>query len=176
MEQTMPTNRAFLLACATVAAVSLSAASSTPADAKPCHTDDSTPRQERSCLIRSTIRTIMTEAAEQAAMAKQAAMEKQAAAMEAAKAKQAAAKQAAMQKQAAAKQSVMAKEAASNATALNSPAPADKPTSEAAEPATQPRAANPCLTKDYLDNGAVIFRDTCTGEWAEGPAGRRAQQ
>jgi hypothetical protein len=176
MEQTMPTNRAFLLACATVAAVSLSAASSTPADAKPCHTDDSTPRQERSCLIRSTIRTIMTEAAEQAAMAKQAAMEKQAAAMEAAKAKQAAAKQAAMQKQAAAKQSVMAKEAVSNATALNSPAPADKPTSEAAEPATQPRAANPCLTKDYLDNGAVIFRDTCTGEWAERPTGRRAQQ
>jgi hypothetical protein len=180
MEQTMPTNRAFLLACATVAAVSLSAASSTPADAKPCHTDDSTPRQERSCLIRSTIRTIMTETAEQAAMAKQAAMEKQAA-IQAAKAKQAAAKQAAakqaaMQEQAAAKQSVMAKEAASNTTTLNSPAPADKPPSEAAEPATQPRAANPCLTKDYLDNGAVIFRDTCTGEWAERPTGRRAQQ
>jgi hypothetical protein len=73
MEQTMATNRAFLLACATVATLSLSAASSTRADAKPCHTEDSTPRQERTCLIRSAIRSVMTEAAKQAAMAKQAA-------------------------------------------------------------------------------------------------------
>jgi hypothetical protein len=70
----MATNRAFLLACATVATLSLSAASSTRADAKPCHTEDSTPRQERTCLIRSAIRSVVTETAKQTAMAKQAAM------------------------------------------------------------------------------------------------------
>jgi hypothetical protein len=36
-----------------------------------------------------------------------------------------------------------------------------------------PVAARPaprnCLTKEYTDNGAVMFRDTCTGEWAMNP-------
>ena len=108
----MATNRAFLLACATVVTLSLSAASSTRADAKPCHTEDSTPRQERTCLIRSAIRSVMTETAKQAAMAKQAA-----------------AKQA-----------------------------------KSATPAAL--AGSPCLNKGY-NNGTVIFRDTCTGEWAQ---------
>jgi hypothetical protein len=125
----MATNRAFLLACATVATLSLSAASSTRADAKPCHTEDSTPRQERTCLIRSAIRSVVTETAKQTAMAKQAAMEKQAAAKQAPKAKQAAAKQA-----------------------------------KSATPAAL--AGSPCLNKGY-NKGTVIFRDTCTGEWAQ---------
>jgi hypothetical protein len=149
----MATNRAFLLACATVATLSLSAASSTRANAKPCHTEDSTPRQEGSCLIRSTIRSVMTEAAKQGAMAKQAAMEKQAAAMQAAKAKQAAAKQTAM-----------AKEAATSTEAGKPMAPTASPTVKSATPAAP--AGSSCLTKGYYD-GTVIFRDTCTGEWAQ---------
>jgi hypothetical protein len=148
------TNRAFLMACATVATLGVSTASSTPADARPCHTKDSTPRQERSCLVRSAIGAVMTEATKQAAMAKQAAMEKQAAAM-----------QAAMAKKAAAKQAAMAQEEASNAAAAKSMAPTGNPTTKAATPAA--RAVSPCLTKDYLDNGAVMFRDNCTGEWAQ---------
>jgi hypothetical protein len=70
----------------------------------------------------------------------------------------------------------MAKAAASDASTANSTAPADKPPSKMEEPAARPEATNPCLTKDYLDNGNVIFRDTCTGEWAERPTARRAQQ
>lgn len=144
-------NRASFLVCVTVAAIGLSG---TAANARPCRTEDSTPRQERSCLVRSTIRAVMAEAAKQ----------------------QAAAKQAAMQKQAAAKQAAMAKAAASDASTANSTAPADKPPSKMEEPAARPEATNPCLTKDHLDNGNVIFRDTCTGEWAERPTARRAQQ
>src|SRR5262245_42729028 len=101
MGQTMATNRAFLLACATVAILSLTSVCSTRADAKPCHTEDSTPRQERSCLIRSTMRSVMAEVAKQAATAKQPAMEKQSAAEQAAKAKRTEAKQAAIVKEAA---------------------------------------------------------------------------
>ena len=127
----MFTNRTFLLACATVATLGLTAVSSTPADARPCHIADSTPREERACLLRSAIRNAISEAATQAAMAKQAAMQKQAAA-----------KQAAMTKQATAKQA-----------AANVPAAPAAP------------AISTCLTKEYLDNGAVKFRDTCTGEW-----------
>jgi len=146
----MATNRAFLLACATVATLSFSSVSSTRADAKPCHTEDSTSQQERSCLIRSTIRSVMTEAAKQAAVAKQAAMEKQAAAKQAAKAKQAEAKQAAV-----------AKEAATGTAAA-------KPMAPTANPSATPVApeGSSCLTKGY-SNGNVIFRDTCTGEWAQ---------
>jgi hypothetical protein len=144
----MATNRAFLLACATVATLSLSSLSPTPADAKRCHTEDSTPRQERSCLIRSTIRSIMTEAAKQAAMAKQAAVEKQAAAKQGAKAKPA----------------EVAKEATTGTAAAKPMAPAASPTVQSATPAA-PEGSS-CLTKGYY-NGNVIFRDTCTGEWAQ---------
>jgi hypothetical protein len=28
------------------------------------------------------------------------------------------------------------------------------------------RAATPCLTKQYLETGAVMFKDACTNEWA----------
>src|SRR5437899_985415 len=93
--QPMLTNRAFLLACATIATLGLAAMCSTPADARPCHTADSTPREEKACLLRSAITAAVSEAAEQAARARQAAMEKQAAAKQAAMAKQVAAKQAA---------------------------------------------------------------------------------
>ena len=146
----MATNRAFLLACA----LTLTAASSTRADAKPCHTEDSTPRQEKSCLIRSAVRSVMAEVANQAAMAKQRAMEKQAAAKQAAKAKQAEAKQAAI-----------VKEAATGTAAAKPMLPAESPTVKSAIPAAP--ATSSCLTKGYYD-GTVIFRDTCTGEWAEG--------
>jgi hypothetical protein len=164
MGQTMATNRAFLLACATVTLLSLTAASSTRADAKPCHTEDSTPHQERSCLIRSAVRSVMAEVAKQAAMAKQPAMEKQAAAKQAATEKQAAEMQAAKAKQAAAKPAAMAKEAATSTAAGKPMAPAASPMVKSATPAAS--AGSPCLTKDYND-GTVIFRDTCTGEWAQ---------
>jgi hypothetical protein len=31
---------------------------------------------------------------------------------------------------------------------------------------TAATATATCLTKEYLDTGAVMFKDTCTGEWA----------
>jgi hypothetical protein len=66
-------------------------------------------------------------------------------------------KQAAIAKQAAAKQAAMAKQAAAKQAATNAPAAAAAP------------AVSTCLTKEYLDNGAVKFRDNCTGEWAQTP-------
>ena len=179
----MPTNRAFLLACATVATLGLSAASSTPADARPC--------REGSCSVRSAIAGAM-----QAAMAKQ--TQAQAGAMKAAMAKkmqaamvakqaemekqmQAAmmAKQAEMEKKAkaemAAKQAEMEKQA-SNAAAGVSMVPTENPMApppmpslsegkgKGQEPSAAPVAATPCLTKEYL-NGNAILRNNCTGEW-----------
>ena len=123
----MLTNRAFLLACATIAGLGLAAACSTPADARPCHTENSTPREEKACQLRSAIRAAISEAAEQAAAAKQAA-----------------------EKKAAEKQAATNPPAAKCANAKTPAAP----------------AVASCLTKEYL-NGTVIFRDTCTGEWAQ---------
>ena len=100
----MLTNRAFLLAYTAVATLGLALVNSTPADARPCHTADSSPREERLCLVRSAIRNAVSEAGRQAALAQQAAVQKQAAAKQAALEKQAAAKQAALAKQAPAKQ------------------------------------------------------------------------
>jgi hypothetical protein len=193
----MPTNRAFLLACATVVTLGLSAASSTPADAK---------------SARSTISALMSQAtpeqrgamqaaagAAKAAMAKQmqAAMAKQAGAMKAAMAKQMqaamvakqaemekqmkaemAAKQAEMEKQMkaemAAKQAEMEKQA-SNAAAGVSMVPTENPTAplplsegKRQEPSAAPIAAKPCLTKEYL-NGVARFWDNCSGEWVAAP-------
>ncbi len=53
----------------------------------------------------------------------------------------------------------------------NRPRPAAEPvksTSVANAAASTPAAAatSTCLTKEYLDTGAVMFRDTCTNEWA----------
>src|SRR5262249_10702804 len=122
----------------------------------------------------------------------QAAMAKQAGAMKAAMAKQMqaamAAKQAEMEKQMqaameakqaeieeqmqanmAAKEVGMPKEAAPNAAAANSIAPTAP---KAALPAAPPLVATPCLTKEYLDNGrSVMFRDNCTGDWAQRTGG-----
>ena len=151
----MPTNRAFLLACATVATLGLSAA--TPADARPC--------REGSCSARSAIAGAM-----QAAMAKQmqAAMAKQAGAMKAAMAKK-------MQAAMVAKQAEMEKQA-SNAAAGVSMVPTENPMApppmpslsegkgKGQEPSAAPVAATPCLTKEYL-NGNAILRNNCTGEW-----------
>ena len=127
----MLTNHAFLLACATVTTLGLTAVSSTPADARPCHHADSTPREERACLVRSTIRNAISEAVTQAAKA-------------------------AMAKQAAAK-AAMAKQSAAKQATTNAPMAGAAP------------AVSTCLTKEYLDNGAVKFRDNCTGEWAQTP-------
>ena len=174
----MPTNRTFLLACATVATLGLSAASSTPADARPC--------REALCSVRSAI-----EGAMQAAMAKQ--MQAQAGAMKAAMAKkmQAAmvAKQAEMEKQMqaamVAKQAEMekqmkaaaaAKQAEMEAAAGASMVPTENPTAlpsslsegkgKGQELSAAPVAATPCLTKEYL-NGRAMFRNNCTGEWVQ---------
>ena len=169
----MPTNRAFLLACATVVTLGLSAASSTPADAK---------------SARSTISALMSQAtpeqrgamqaaagAVKAAMAKQmqAAMAKQAGAMKAAMAKQMqaamVAKQAEMEKQM--KAEMAAKQA--SAAAGVSMVPTEYPTAPAPlsegkreERTAAPVAATPCLIKEYL-NGRAIFRNNCTGEWVQ---------
>jgi hypothetical protein len=178
----MPTNRAFLLACATVVTLGLSAASSTPADAK---------------SARSTISALMSQAtpeqrgamqaaagAVKAAMAKQmqAAMAKQAGAMKAAMAKQMqaamVAKQAEMEKQMkaemAAKQAEMEKQASSAAAGV-SMVPTEYPTAPAPlsegkreERTAAPVDAKPCLTKEYL-NGRAILRNNCTGEWVAAP-------
>ena len=51
----------------------------------------------------------------------------------------------------------MAKQAAAKQAATNAPAAAAAP------------AVSTCLTKEYLDNGAMKFRDNCTGEWAQTP-------
>jgi hypothetical protein len=134
----MLTTRAFLLAYTAVATLGLALVNSTPADARPCHTADSSPREERLCLVRSAIRNAVSEAGRQAALAQQAAVQKQAAA-----------KQAALERQAAAKQAALAKQA---------------PAKQASAP-----PVGTCLTKEYLDNGAVKFTDTCTGEWAQRP-------
>ena len=134
----MLTNRAFLLAYTAVATLGLAFVNSTPADARPCHAANSSPREERLCLVRSAIRNAVSEAGKQAALAQQAAVQKQAAAKQAAMEKQAAAKQAALAKQAPAKQA-------------------------------SPLPIATCLTKEYLDGGAVKFTDTCTGEWAQRP-------
>jgi hypothetical protein len=174
----MPTNRTFILACATVATLALSAASSTPADARPCRTADSTPRQEGSCLVRSAISAVMTEATKQQAAAMKAAMAKQAAAMKAAMTKQAAAKQAEMEKQMqaamAAKQAEMEKQMqaamAAKQAEMEKQLEADMAKQDAAKQvattSAAPVRAKPCLTKEYF-NGAVTFRDNCTGEWAQ---------
>jgi len=37
-------------------------------------------------------------------------------------------------------------------------------------PAAAPAPAASCLTKEYLANGPVVFKDTCTKEWAMGEA------
>jgi transcription initiation factor TFIID subunit TAF12 len=126
-------NRTFLLACATVVTLGITAAGSTPAYARRCSDADSD-RQEAACYIRSAIYQAKAAAAQrqqmQAARAQQQMMQQQQ--MQAARAQQ------------------QAQQAA-------------------AARVTKPNAASPesCgLTKEYV-NGAVKFRDTCTGEWAE---------
>src|SRR5262245_26248863 len=124
-------NRNFLLACATVLTLGITAASSTPAHARSCRDADSD-RQEAACYIRSAI--YQAKAAVQAHEMQK--MQQQQ--MQAARAQQMQAARAQQQTQQA--------------------APA-KP-----KPAASPSSCG--LTKEYI-NGAVKFRDTCTGEWAE---------
>jgi hypothetical protein len=199
MEATMPTNRAFLLACVIVITLGLSAASSTPADAK---------------SARSAISALMSQATKEqkremqaaagemkAAMANQmkAAMAKQAGAMKAAMANQMkaamvakqaemekqmkaamVAKQAEMEKQMkaemAAKQAEIEKQA-SNAAAGVSMVPTENPTALPSslsegkgqgQQSAAPVVAKPCLTKEYLNGGAML-RNNCTGEWITAP-------
>jgi hypothetical protein len=178
------TNRTFLLAFVTVAALGVSAASSTPADAEPRH----------KCKANCAIKTILSEvpgakqAAEkmQAAMKNQmrAAMAKQAGAMKAAMAKQmqaamaakqaemekqmkdaAAAKQAEMEKQmkdaAAAKQAEMEKQAreAAGAGAVVQPS-APSGLSQGSPPTGPAVKAKPCVTREFVD-GKPITRNNC---------------
>ena len=122
-------NRTFLLACATVVTLGITAASSTPAHARSCSDADSD-RQEAACYIRSAI----YQAKAAAAQAQQ---------MQAARAQQQQMQAARAQQQA--QQAAAARVAKPNA-------------------ASSPESCG--LTKEYV-NGAVKFRDTCTGEWAE---------
>jgi membrane protease subunit (stomatin/prohibitin family) len=112
-------NRTFLLACATVVTLGITAASSTPAHARRCSDADSD-RQEAACYIRSAIYQAKAAAAQ------------------------------AQQMQAARAQQQAQQAAAARVTKPNA--------------ASSPDTCG--LTKEYA-NGAVKFRDTCTGEWAE---------
>jgi hypothetical protein len=127
-------NRTFLLACATVVTLGITAGSSTPAHAGRCSDADSD-RQEAACYIRSAIYQAKAAAAQaqqrQAARTQQQMMQQQK--MQAARAQQ----------------------QAQQATA-----------SRVTKPNTASSPETCGLTKEYV-NGAVKFRDTCTGEWAE---------
>ena len=126
-------NRTFLLACATVVTLGITAASPTPAHARSCSDADSD-RQEAACYIRSAIYQAKAAAAQ------------------------------AQQRQAARGQKQMMQQQQMQAARAQQQAQ-----QAAASPVTKPNAASPesCgLTKEYV-NGAVKFRDTCTGEWAE---------
>ena len=123
-------NRTFFLACATVVTLGIAAASSTPAQARPCSKAGSD-REE--CLIRSAIYTAVSQAEAAAARAQQQQRQQAAAARAQQQRQQAAAARAQQQQQ---QQQQQAPEKSCG------------------------------LTKEYV-NGAVKFRDTCTGEWAQ---------
>ena len=132
-------NRTFFLACATFVTLSIAAASS--AQAQPC-SEKRTERERQECSIRSAIYTAVSRAEAAAASAQQARAQQQAQKAAAVRAQQQAAAASAQQQQAAA-------------------APVTKPTATSSPPEKS------CgLTKEYV-NGAVRFRDTCTGEWAQ---------
>jgi len=135
-------NRTFFLACATVVTLSVAAGqASTPAQAQPC-SEKRTERERQECSIRSAIYTAVSRAEAAAASAQQARAQQQAQKAAAVRAQQQAAAASAQQQQAAA-------------------APVTKPTATSSPPEKS------CgLTKEYV-NGAVRFRDTCTGEWAQ---------
>ena len=127
-------NRTFFLACATVVTLGIAAASSTPAQARPCSKAGSD-REE--CLIRSAIYTAVSQAEAAAARAQQ----------------QAAAARAQQQAQKAAAARAQQEAAAARA--------------QQQQQQQQQAPEKSCgLTKEYV-NGAVKFRDTCTGEWAQ---------
>ena len=133
--------RTFFLACATVVTLGIAAASSTPAQARPCSKAGSD-REE--CLIRSAIYTAVSQAEAAAASAQQ----------------QAAAARAQQRAQKAAAARAQQQAAAARAQQQAAAARETKPTEASSPPAT-------CgLTKEYVDY-AVKFRDTCTGEWAQ---------
>jgi hypothetical protein len=128
--------RTFLLACATVVTLGISAASSTPAHARRC-SDADTDREEAVCLIRGAVYKAKAAAAQAQQMQKMQQMQQ--------------AQQ--MQQMQAARAQQQAQQAAA--------APVTKPTATSSPPEKS------CgLTKEYVE-GAVKFRDTCTGEWAQ---------
>ena len=131
-------NRTFFLACATV--VTLSIAATSAAQAQPC-SEKPTERERQECRIRSAIYTVVSEAEAAAARAKQ---QQVAAAL--AKQQQAAAARAQQQQAAAAQQQQAAA------------APVTKPTATSSPPEKS------CGVTEYTVDGAVKFRDTCTGE------------
>jgi len=135
--------RTFFLVCATVVTLSIAAAASTPAQARPCSKEDSK-RDREECLIRSAIYTAVSQAEAAAASAQQ----------------QAAAARAQQRAQKAAAARAQQQAAAARAQQQAAAARETKPTEASSPPAT-------CgLTKEYVDY-AVKFRDTCTGEWAQ---------
>ena len=52
----------------------------------------------------------------------------------------------------------------SDGSAVNAPKPASVANTAVSTPTAT--ATKACLTKEYLDTGAIRFRDTCTKEWA----------
>ena len=131
--------RTFLLACATVVTLSIAAASS--AQAQPC-SEKPTERERQECLIRSAIYTAVSRAEAAAASFQQASAQQQA-------------------------QKAAAVRAQQQATAARATKPTAASSPEAKPTATSSPPEKSCgLTKEYV-NGAVKFRDTCTGEWAQ---------
>ena len=134
-------NRTFFLACATVVSLSVAAASSTPAQAQPC-SEKRSERERQECLIRSAIYTAVSQAESAAVRAQQARAQQQA-------------------------QKAAAGRAQQQATAARATKPTTASSPEAKSNATSSPPEKSCgLTKEYV-NGAVKFRDTCTGEWAQ---------
>jgi hypothetical protein len=71
---------------------------------------------------------------------------------------------AAPRKPASAEPSKLAGTASIASTASTAAAAAE--VAQAAGTANAARTATPCLTKQYLETGAVMFKDACTNEWA----------
>jgi hypothetical protein len=59
-----------------------------------------------------------------------------------------------------------AKVASTATTATTAAAAAEVAQAAGTATANPVRAATPCLTKQYLETGAVMFKDACTNEWA----------
>jgi hypothetical protein len=150
MEPAMLRNRTFLLACIPVAMLALVGAGSTTAEARACFFK-SMSKASKSYSQASNYKTATAKPAKGYAAAKPA---KAYAAAKPAKAYAAKPKN----------NQTSTKNASSYAPAAKQIKPA-RPASPVVPP-TAEAATSTCLVKEYLETGAVQFKDICTNEWA----------